>query len=1115
MADHYDEKTRNRESEIADNDPLAELARIIGYDRPAEAKSATADISDPDDSDVSIDLEAELLRELGGDNSDSDHQDSDQSDPRAEAKAVPENAESQEPVVSDDWLTERPADDGYPESEVTGSFESSSDPHLPDVPENLAEAGFLNHQEQADEPNLPDLPDEALFEALEQELSISADELLVEEVRTDDVDVAADWDKTQADWDDAAWDEIVGETTGEEAIATKVNEYPGENESTATTTQHPAFEPPRDDDILADMARFDMPARDDASATDTFDEPASAGMTQWPEADDSDLIDEPDISPFEFDGPEEISVEATVEQPWEEVDSLSDDRTFEEDQSAGHSQSTVEAQAPDESRSIEDMLSERLGEVDGDEGTEIEVSSVSSEIQDHSVDPLDELEADFDDAAASFLVEDEFELDLDEDAEPEVSNLAGEAAVEPVGQDQIASAFTDFLPESAPEATPSNETSEVADENLIWPEYPPDQDDNNSKGLFGASAAIAAGIELVGSSQPGKDQDGSDLDRDIDPTSEPAFDETEWLDALGIDENDSQDRESASSGDVSDAGQSGGSHGDVLPFPAAQAGFLDTRGYGSVSGGVEVQTHDMGSDIFDENAINDTGNAPGFVGEFDVPDLPLDEPRSEAGIKAYFDDDLDGEFASLVDADSGGAAGASADLFRGGSIGRQQDARVNASDANEEYADLENDLGLTGGNVIGGPYRPRPVPVDADAALREPVARTGDGGHNKQGPVIAAVVLGLAVVFGGIAFGWSWLSGGSASSDGPKIIMADKEPVKVLPENPGGTNVPNQDKAVYDKVDGNQNGSVDQRNLNDSAEEPVDVVQKTIDPELLPLEGREGEASDKGEARLTAEDTDSGVTDPGQANPVISPRKVRTMVVRPDGTIVPREEPEMAVASEPEVQPETAAPIAAAPVAEPAAATEPAEVAETQTSEQASSTAVATAAANGAADTDEQSAETETTTGNETLAPVRVVKTVTISKAPVPQTRPSEQPVNVVGQVSETGRVSGTQGEQETAASPQVAAAQPEAAAAAPANAGGYYVQIASQPTIEAANASYANLSSRFSSVIGGRGVDIQRADIPGKGVYHRVRIPAGSKSDAGNLCARYKSAGGNCFVTR
>ena len=50
---------------------------------------------------------------------------------------------------------------------------------------------------------------------------------------------------------------------------------------------------------------------------------------------------------------------------------------------------------------------------------------------------------------------------------------------------------------------------------------------------------------------------------------------------------------------------------------------------------------------------------------------------------------------------------------------------------------------------------------------------------------------------------------------------------------------------------------------------------------------------------------------------------------------------------------------------------------------------------------------------------------------------------------------------------------------------------------------------------MGGRNIKIQKADIPGKGTFYRVRIAAGSKKEAAALCAKYKSAGGQCLVAR
>jgi hypothetical protein len=85
----------------------------------------------------------------------------------------------------------------------------------------------------------------------------------------------------------------------------------------------------------------------------------------------------------------------------------------------------------------------------------------------------------------------------------------------------------------------------------------------------------------------------------------------------------------------------------------------------------------------------------------------------------------------------------------------------------------------------------------------------------------------------------------------------------------------------------------------------------------------------------------------------------------------------------------------------------------------------------------------------------------------------------------------------------------------APAAAGGYSVQIASQPSAESAKSTYEDLASRFGSVIGGRGVNIVKAEIQGKGTYWRVRVPAKSRTEAVELCNDYKAAGGNCFVSK
>jgi hypothetical protein len=203
----------------------------------------------------------------------------------------------------------------------------------------------------------------------------------------------------------------------------------------------------------------------------------------------------------------------------------------------------------------------------------------------------------------------------------------------------------------------------------------------------------------------------------------------------------------------------------------------------------------------------------------------------------------------------------------------------------------------------------------------------------------------------------------------------------------------------------------------------------------------------------------------------VAPRKVRTMVVKSDGTLVAREEPTapqpVDSASEGIVDPVASAATPADKDAQPAA-TVPDAAAEVES---------APAAA------EPQQPAQRSTAGT-------TPKTV-----PVAPARPSDQPVNIVGEVK----------------AQQVAALDP-AAAPAP---GSWSMQIASQPTEAAAQASYKDLARRYASVLDGRQATVVKADIAGKGTFWRVRVPAGSRNEAVKLCEKYKSAGGNCFVSK
>jgi hypothetical protein len=402
---------------------------------------------------------------------------------------------------------------------------------------------------------------------------------------------------------------------------------------------------------------------------------------------------------------------------------------------------------------------------------------------------------------------------------------------------------------------------------------------------------------------------------------------------------------------------------------------------------------------------------------------------------------------------------------------------------------------------------------DLDEEMASPEYAAARQQPQRRGMFVAAIVGGVAVLGGLGAFAMSF---GEAGSDAPVVVKADAEPVKVRPENPGGTTVPNQDKAVYETVagTGGEEGPRQEKLLT-SAEEPIEVPKPEPEPEP-----RMAEAAPAAPAPVDAAPVDTAPVEQAaapqgdlpQALPAadqppalpqaksedrieqviqeasidnnvevaaVAPRKVRTMIVKADGTLVPREDPK---------------PVAAAPTAAPASAP----AADTSTAEPAPSAPDATGtvppadatpnAAAAAPATDTPQIAAEPAPAGETSA------SATPSSVPVAPARPSDQPVEIVGEVK----------------ADQVAALNPPSGAN-----GAWSMQIASQPSEAAAQSSYQDLLRRYGSVLEGRQANIVKAEIAGKGTFWRVRVPAGSRDEAIKLCESYKSAGGNCFVSK
>jgi len=538
---------------------------------------------------------------------------------------------------------------------------------------------------------------------------------------------------------------------------------------------------------------------------------------------------------------------------------------------------------------------------------------------------------------------------------------------------------------------------------------------------------------------------------------------------------------------------------------------------------------------FDPAQISDSEEQVEAIAELDVPSLPAEEPEQPPVYKPDYDLDIDAELATLLmtpeKAEAAPARKPAIDIASAAAKGTAdraaQTARApNYSDLDDFERALEEDFRRS----LAAPLPPAndEEPHFAEADYLSTVEKARSSVRSWAVPVVLAGV----VILGGVG-AYAWLGNGVPGIGGggePVVIAADTEPVKVAPENPGGKTVPNQDKAVYDRVAGVASQDPKQETLISSNEEPVDVVQKTLMPDTLPLEGENDiEPTDVGETedpRLLPEDQrpEQAVASAEQQPVTVMPRKVKTMIVRPDGKLVEQEVPAPALAAPepakvpaageklPEVaaapaqtpapatsvqtQPVPSAPNAGTiPVSAPAAASEPFDPVAPDIALPPVETAAAPAA------------PAEAAPAPAAQVPAEASDPAPAVRAPVPIARPSEQPVNVVAAVTDQGNV--------RAPNQPAAAAAPAQAQVASVGEGGYLIQIASLPSQAEAQKSYQSLSAKFGSVIGGRGVDIKAADIAGKGTFYRVRIPAGSKNDAVALCERYRAAGGSCLVAR
>ena len=340
-------------------------------------------------------------------------------------------------------------------------------------------------------------------------------------------------------------------------------------------------------------------------------------------------------------------------------------------------------------------------------------------------------------------------------------------------------------------------------------------------------------------------------------------------------------------------------------------------------------------------------------------------------------------------------------------------------------------------------------------AYRRPKAkpeqkRTASGGARQY---IGMAVAGTLLLAAGLGLYWVFSMGGGPTDADAPVLSADATPTKEAPPpaaEPEATN-----SVVFDELDG---------------------VETTGEEQLVSRDGSE-ETSVADVARPVG---DSEIGDSELAN-----RKVRTVTVRPDGTIVSGDD--ALAGSEP------------LPVDRPTVPELPG--ADVQPSELLASIPDA--------DTppaEEFGSDDQLSSGSESLLaqptdPANIDPSIV---APVPMPRPTDRSRLASGTATPVAAVSAP----ETSAP---AATSAPLSVDAPATASGPYVQLSSQRTEGDAQASLRTLQSRLGGLLNGAQLQVRPVNLGSKGVWYRVVLPTGSFQQATQACATIKANGSDC----
>ncbi|KQZ12440.1 hypothetical protein ASD50_11860 [Mesorhizobium sp. Root552] len=1002
--------------EISEDDPFAELTRIMGFDPrvPVNQQNASAQADGADD--FAIDLEKELMGEFGEADEAVASAHIDSADPRYGTDGGAEAAADDDAAAVLDQDFEFDDDLVLDDAELSGEAVPASEQVRATVDDEDAGSFEL----QSDNRVYDDEADEVSgdFDRVDFELT-EAGEVPSSGASADDFE--ADFDMAMADVD-MDFDERpaeAGVVSGQEFESSEFEEEAVADEPSAPIAEAEE-EIPFDAVTQEEASPSGEPAGEPAAARgESLEDELNALLNQM-SARPLPVQHHEDVAPVEHSAAadtdwspaeEPVAVEVAVEPESVEY-SVSDDQ---------------------DADLLEELEAQDVVAVDASDAAEFVAAA------EHEADGAAEIEFDHSDVEAAMAGEDEVE-------QAEAQDLAAEQPA-PAAEDPIEA--LKWLAAAAPVAG-------AAASGRIWSRGTPYLQPETAPAQPIASAEPVES-QAFSSSQP---------EYEIPAAYDVSFDSADLSEAT----------DAVAEAEAYEAAEA------IEVAPAAPA-------YDEVP---DVETVDVPERVV---ALAD---------DLDIPDVPFESENADKPIY----DDLEAEFTSLLtemnahetasvatqpavyaseaykpdykQAETGASAYAKPQQAQAAPVGNDYD---DPTLAGFDIDDLPGSKPLEGQNALGDDDLAFDPDFDDDMSLPDP-AETAAAPQPRRRAVMIAALVGAVALIGGIgAFALSF--GGDGGSSAPVLVKADDNPIKVKPENPGGTVVPNQDNKVYDMVaKGSKPAAPQQDKLVTDAEEPVDVTAKApeariVEPAAAVDDVAAAQPSGKSEDRIAPAAVQADTTDQSEVA-LVTPRKVRTMIVKPDGSLVPREEPQPAAAQ-----------VAATEPVDPA----PQLVVNPTTDDQTGAVSPSTETQAGQAPAASEPAPAVAATQPQAPQPA-AQSAVTPALAPVAPQRPAEQPVDIVGEVKPD----------------QVAAVDPAGGAAAP---GSWSMQIASQPSVESAQSTYQDLARRYSSVLEGRSVNIVKAEVAGKGTFYRVRVAANSRNEAISLCENYKAAGGNCFVSK